>query len=922
MSSNIGKKGIMHMKNFKKILALAISILMIATMFSIVPMSVSAEETDTTSRLDNWQGNIDVSVKPGDPLYFSTTELYVGDKLVQGYSGYWKTDYPNVPFTVDGVDYTGAITGFNIKTPSGSNEFYKNMWQGGAIDYVLPEAGTYRVVTTMESVKDADGNSVENKYNVELCTFEVKALPRFFGDDIFTGSIDVSVKPGTPLNFSTTDIYVGDKLVQGYSGYWKKDFPNVPFTVDGVDYTGAITDFKIILPSGSDGFSKNMWQGGTIDYILPEAGTYKVVTKMENVKDADGNSVDNKYNVELCTFEVQDFPRITKNLDGYTVFKGNMDISVTPENVDTLTFSNTDDIYVGDKLVKGYGGNWTDAGCQGIKFTSNGVNYTGAVTWLKITAPSGNTASYGVWNYTNAVDYVFSVPGTYKISAKFERVKNEAGESAADIDNIPITTLTVKDLPRLTYTTRGEVNYAGTKNVTVTPTTTLELSTYDLYVGDKLVQGYNGYWSDKKTVQFELDGVTYQGNISHLHIKSPSGGDWYKNMYWGGAIDYVLSEAGTYTFVPSFEQVTTLTGESHDNVYDFANWATFEVKACPHNYELTETVEANCNAEGYDLYTCSYCGATEKRNIVEITGEHNFEFTETVEPTCTAKGYDLYTCAGCGSTEKQNETEMADHDYALTESVEGSCTSAAYDLYTCSVCGGTDKQNVVVAPGHDLANDNGTVTCANCDYSNTYAGEATTITYSVNDATGLDGYTNVNNISAFVGDTLINDGGWWANHTFSAGELSGKVYNAWVVKGDLDYFNSYREARLENGDSYVDENVTYVQVGYGNTKGVTLDKAGTYIIVAALQCYEGSNFLTNIEPIVIGTVEVFDVPVEEDVVGDIDGDTEITAGDLVALQQHVLGIATIEDTTVADINKDGIIDAVDIVMLQLKVLGY
>ena len=921
MSSDIGKKGIMHMKNAKKLLALAISMLMIVAMFSIVPMGVSAEEEVTSSRLDNWQGNIDVSVKPGDPLYFSTTELYVGDKLVQGHNGWWKTDFPNVPFTVDGVAYTGAITEIFIQSPSNKDNFWKNIWQGGAIDYVLPEAGTYKVVTKMENVKDADGNDAGTMYNVNLCTFEVKALPRLFSG-IFTGNINASVKPGSPLEFSTTDLFEGDKLVQGHSGYWT-DYSNVPFTVDGVAYTGAITDFNIKTPSGKNEFYKNLWMGGAIDYVLPEAGTYRVVTTMERVKDADGNSVDDKkYNVELCTFEVQGLPRITKNLDGYTVFKGNMDISVNPNNVDTLTFSNTDDIYVGDKLVKGYGGNWTDAGCQGIKFTSNGVNYTGAVTWLKITAPSGNTASYGVWNYTNAVDYVFSVPGTYKISAKFERVKNEAGESAADVDNVYITSLTVKDLPRLTYTTRGEVNYAGTKNVTVTPTTTLELSTYDLYVGDKLVNGYNAWWTDKKTVQFELDGVTYQGNVTHLHIISPSGKDWYNNMWHGGTIDYVLTEAGTYTFKPSFENVKALTGESHDNVYDFANYAAFEVKACPHNYELTETVEANCNAEGYDLYTCSYCGATEKRNIVEITGEHNYEFTKTVEPTCTAKGYDLYTCSGCGSTEKQNETEMAEHDYALTESVEGSCTSAAYDLYTCSVCGGTDKQNVVVAPGHDLANDNGTVTCANCDYSNTYAGEATTITYSVNDATGLDGYTNVNNISAFVGDTLINDGGWWMNHTFSAGELSGKVYNAWVVKGDLDYFNSYREARLENGDSYVDENVTYVQVGYGNTKGVTLDKAGTYIIVAALQCYEGSNFLTNIEPIVIGTVEVFDVPVEEDVVGDIDGDTEITAGDLVALQQHVLGIATIEDTTLADINKDGIIDAVDIVMLQLKVLGY
>ena len=781
------------MKNFKKILALAISILMIATMFSIVPIGVSAEEEVTSSRLDNWQGNIDVSVKPGDPLYFSTTELYVGDKLVQGYSGYWKKDFPNVPFTVDGVAYTGAITDFNIKTPSGKNEFYKNLYMGGTIDYVLPEAGTYRVVTTMESVKDADGNSV-----------------------------------------------------------------------------------------------------------------------------------DNKYNVELCTFEVQDFPRITTNLNGDTVFKGNINISVNPNNVDTLTFSQTTDLYVGDKLVKGYSGNWTDAGCQGIKFTSDGVNYTGAVTWLKITSPSGNTASYGVWDFHNALDYVFSVPGTYSISAKFERVKNEAGESVADIDNIPITTLTVNDLPRLTYTTRGEVNYAGSTNVTVKPGTPLTFSTTDLYVGDKLVQGHSGWWKkDYPNVPFTVDGVAYTGGITGFNIKTPSGtNEFYKNMWQGGAIDYVLPEAGTYRVVVTMENVKDAEGTSVENKYNVELY-TFEVKACPHNYELTETVEANCNAEGYDLYTCSYCGATEKRNIVEITGEHNFEFTKTVEPTCTAKGYDLYTCSGCGSTEKQNETEMAEHDYALTESVEGSCTSAAYDLYTCSVCGGTDKQNVVVAPGHDLANDNGTVTCANCDYENTYAGEATTITYSINDATGLDGYTNVNNISAFVGDTLINDGGWWANHTFSAGELSGKVYNAWVVKGDLDYFNSYREARLENGDSYVDENVTYVQVGYGNTKGVTLDKAGTYIIVAALQCYEGSNFLTNIEPIVIGTVEVFDIPTEDvPVEGDIDGDTEVTAADLVVLQQHILGITTIEDTTIADINKDGIIDAVDIVMLQLKVLGY
>ncbi len=921
------------MKNAKKLLALALSILMVATMFSIVPMSVLAEDgvaagdSATASRLDDWKGNItttlaigssgshaDVDEATGYHLYPDVAELYVGDSIKT--DGNWLNyalNYTNesgeaVSGTLnDNADwYCDGAWKFNSQLKNGKI----NSWTDNT-PKALDQAGTWTC-----TVKMSTGDTIT------LTSFEVNELPRFFGGDTFKGNIDVSVKPGEPLDFSTTDIFVGDKLVNGGGGkYWKNDWSNVPFTVDGVAYTGGITNFKIVTPSGNTGFEKNMWMGGSIDYVLPEAGTYTVYTTMESVKDADGISTDNKYNVNLCTFEVQGLPRMYKNLDGEAVFTGNENISVTPLNVDALKFSRTTDIYVGDKIVKGYTGNWTDAACQGIKFVKDGATYTGAVTWFKVVGPSGNVSSYGVWSWSNAIDYVFSKPGEYTIRAKFEKVKDASGNSASDVDNVDITTLTVKDLPRATLAPDGSTNYTGPQNVTVQPTTTLEFSTTDLYVGDKIVKGYTGNWTDKKTVEFTVNDTQYKGALTWLRITSPSGTTWSYGVWnWSNAIDLVLPEAGTYTMSAKFEYVTDSTGASASN-FDNVAIGTFEVKECPHNFELTETVAANCAAGGYELYTCSYCGATEKRNETEISGEHNFVFTETVAPTCTAKGYDIYTCDGCNTTEQRNETEMAAHDFAEVEFIEGDCTSATYTQRTCAVCDLTEKVDVVVAPGHELSINGDTVSCANCDYANTYTGESVDVTYDIKDLTGLNGYTNATNISAFVGDTLTNASNWWSNHTFTYGELSGKVYNIWVVKGDLDYFNEYREARLAD-NSYSDENVTYIQIGYGNTVSAKLDTAGTYTIVAALECYENSAFLTNIEPIVIGTVEVFDVPTEDaPVEGDIDGDKEVTAADLITLQQHVLGIATIEDTTVADINKDGVIDAVDLVLVQFKILG-
>ena len=70
---------------------------------------------------------------------------------------------------------------------------------------------------------------------------------------------------------------------------------------------------------------------------------------------------------------------------------------------------------------------------------------------------------------------------------------------------------------------------------------------------------------------------------------------------------------------------------------------------------------------GVRTFTCTVCDQT-RTEAIPATGAHDYRFTTTVAPTCTDGGYDLYTCSGCGATEKRNLTDAF--------------------LYACRGCGG------------------------------------------------------------------------------------------------------------------------------------------------------------------------------------------------------------------------------------------
>ncbi|MBE6984604.1 MAG: hypothetical protein E7434_03115, partial [Ruminococcaceae bacterium] len=163
-----------------------------------------------------------------------------------------------------------------------------------------------------------------------------------------------------------------------------------------------------------------------------------------------------------------------------------------------------------------------------------------------------------------------------------------------------------------------------------------------------------------------------------------------------------------------------------------------------HSYTVKKnTVAPNCKTwtQGYTVYQCSGCTATEKRDYVdpkhtEVIDEavaatctepgltkgshcsvcntvlvaqntvaaqgHDYRAT-VIKPTCTAQGYTTYTCSRCSDTYKDDYV-AAGHTYGSATVVEPTCTEKGYTYKTCSVCKYVYKYSYVDAKGHTYNN--------------------------------------------------------------------------------------------------------------------------------------------------------------------------------------------------------------------------
>ena len=75
-----------------------------------------------------------------------------------------------------------------------------------------------------------------------------------------------------------------------------------------------------------------------------------------------------------------------------------------------------------------------------------------------------------------------------------------------------------------------------------------------------------------------------------------------------------------------------------------------------HEYESEITVEPRCEETGIVKYTCS-CGVSYEE-AVEALG-HDFVADEVVQPTIFTDGYTVYKCSRCGATENRDPTKYS-----------------------------------------------------------------------------------------------------------------------------------------------------------------------------------------------------------------------------------------------------------------------
>ena len=124
----------------------------------------------------------------------------------------------------------------------------------------------------------------------------------------------------------------------------------------------------------------------------------------------------------------------------------------------------------------------------------------------------------------------------------------------------------------------------------------------------------------------------------------------------------------------------------------------------------TVTTEPTENEPGVRTFTCAVCGQT-RTETIPATGAHDYQFTRNVAPTCTADGYDLYTCSGCGATEKRNSKPALGHKWdSGTVTTEPTETTPGVRTYTCTVCGEVKTETIPATGAHTHKWDAGKVT--------------------------------------------------------------------------------------------------------------------------------------------------------------------------------------------------------------------
>ncbi len=352
----------------------------------------------------------------------------------------------------------------------------------------------------------------------------------------------------------------------------------------------------------------------------------------------------------------------------------------------------------------------------------------------------------------------------------------------------------------------------------------------------------------------------------------------------------------------------TAKGEEKRKCVSCDYFETREIDKIAHTYVDTVT-EPTCTEQGYTTHKCE-CGDSYIDTYTEPAGHSYGDWFVTVAPTCTEKGEERRECANCNHFETRVVDKIA-HTYVPT-ATPPTCTEGGYTTHTCE-CGDSYVDTYTEPTGHNFGEwfviksptctevGSEERTCNNCDCFETNEIEATghSFTHYIPDGNATleaDGTkTAVCDNGCGTKDTVTDEGS-----KLEFDDITSDIYE---VKDGYISGISIKTTAKELKES-VNE-TDYVRVVKDGK--VVEDKA---VLATGMKLQ-----------LVVGDKVIKEVTVV--VVGDTNGDGNISVTDMIAVKAHILKKSTLKDAhaKAGDTNGDGNISITDFIQIKAHILG-
>lgn len=180
-------------------------------------------------------------------------------------------------------------------------------------------------------------------------------------------------------------------------------------------------------------------------------------------------------------------------------------------------------------------------------------------------------------------------------------------------------------------------------------------------------------------------------------------------------------------------------------------YETVVIDALGHSYNSEVTLEATCETDGVETFTCTRTGCQDTyTKVIPATGHDYDDGVVTKAATCEANGVKTFTCQNCGTTYTEDVPAIG-HDYddgVVTK--EATCEEDGVKTFTCKNDCGASYTEVIPAIGHDY--DEGVVTTeATC-------GVAGVMTYTCKNGCGTTYTEEIPALSHNYTETVIREG--------------------------------------------------------------------------------------------------------------------------------------------------------------------